>query len=82
MSVLPERFDLNAPALSMVASSSYLTEPSSQSMDSGSTESRGSSKLYLLSVAIQSVELHIFSRRKHSVATTLSDRFILFRERP
>jgi hypothetical protein len=49
-SVFPDRFDLNAPALSMVASSSYFTEPISHSMDSGSTESSGNSKLYLLSV--------------------------------
>jgi hypothetical protein len=40
---------LNAPALSIEASSSYFTEPISHSIDSGSTESRGNSKWYLLS---------------------------------
>ena len=48
-SVFPVRFDLNAPALSIEASSSYFTEPISHSIDSGSTESRGNSKWYLLS---------------------------------
>ena len=48
-SVFPQRFDLNAPALSIEASSSYFTEPISHSIDSGSTESRGNSKWYLLS---------------------------------
>ena len=51
-SVFPERFDLNAPALSIVASSSYFTDPISHAIDSGSTESRGSSKLYLLSARV------------------------------
>ena len=51
-SVFPERFDLNAPALSIEASSSYFTEPISHSIDSGRTESRGNSKLYLLSVQV------------------------------
>ena len=46
-SVFPERLDLNAPDRSTVASSSYRTEPISHSIDSGRTESRGNSKLYL-----------------------------------